>query len=87
MGKYSSANISVMVQHLNFFRKLGIDFIIFSWWGKNSPSDNNTKLILNQIKENYTEIKFFLMVEEFGDGWLDAYNESSSKYNFGVIYD
>ena len=76
-----------MVQHLNFFRKLGIDFIIFSWWGKNSPSDNNTKLILNQIKENYTEIKFFLMVEEFGDGWLDAYNESSSKYNFGVIYD
>ena len=87
LGKYSSANISVMVQHLNFFRKLGIDFIIFSWWGKNSPSDNNTKLILNQIKENYTEIKFFLMVEEFGDGWLDAYNESSSKYNFGVIYD
>jgi hypothetical protein len=87
LGKYSSANLSVIVQHLNWFRKLRIDFIIFSWWGKNSPSDNNTKLILNQIKENYTQIKFFIMVEEFGDGWLEAYNKSSSTYNFGIIYD
>jgi hypothetical protein len=87
LGKYNSANTSVIVQHLNWFRQLGINFVIFSWWGKNSPSDNNTKLILNQIKENYTQIKFFIMVEEFGAGWLEAYNKSSSTYNFGIIYD
>jgi hypothetical protein len=91
LGRYNSANLSVIVQHLNWLKQLGVDFIIFSWWGKNSPSDNNTKLILNQIAENYTDIHFFIMVEPFGErygaDWPEAYDNSSKTYNFGLIYD
>lgn len=87
LGKYSSASLSIMVQHLNWFRQLGVDFIIFSWWGKNSPSDNNTKLILNQLKENYADLQFFIMVEPFGIGWLETYNNSTKRYDFSLIYD
>ncbi len=87
LGKYSSSNLSVIVQHMNWLEQLGVDFIIFSWWGKNSPSDNNTKLILNQIQKNYTDIQFFIMVEPFGTHWPEAYNDSSQTYNFSLIYD
>jgi hypothetical protein len=87
LGKYNSANLTVIVQHLNWFKQLGIDFVVFSWWGKDSPSDNNIKLILNQIAENYTDLQFFIMVEPFGDGWLEAYDNSTKTYRFNLIYD
>ena len=86
LGDYNSANLSVIAQHLNWLRHLKVDFIILSWWGKNSPSDNNTKLILNQIKKNYADLQFFIMVEPFGDGWSEAYNSSSGEYDFTLIY-
>lgn len=86
LGKYNSANSSVIVQHLNWFEQLGINFVIFSWWGKYSPSDNNTGLILSQIAKNYTNIQFFIMVEPFGNGWTEAYDASSGTYNFTLIY-
>jgi hypothetical protein len=87
LGGYNSANLSVIDQHISWFRQLGIDFIVLSWWGKNSPSDNNTKLILNQITKNHADIQFFIMVEPFGKGWLEAYNSSTEEYNFTLIYD
>ncbi len=87
LGGYDSSNASVIVKHLNWLQQAGIDFIIFSWWGKNSSSDNNTQLILNQIASNYTEIEFFLMVEPFGNSWPQAYNQTSGTYNFTAIYD
>lgn len=86
LGQYDSSNLSVIIQHLNWFEQLGINFIIFSWWGKNSPSDNNTGLILSQIAKNYTNIQFFIMVEPFGSGWSQAYNASTGEYNFTLIY-
>jgi hypothetical protein len=87
LGKYNSANLSVTVQHLNWFEQLGVDFIIFSWWGKDSPSDNNAKLILNQIQKNYTDIQFFILVESFDIDWSEAYNDSTKTYNYSLIYD
>lgn len=86
LGQYDSSNLSVIVQHLNWFEQLGINFVIFSWWGKYSPSDNNTDLILSQIAKNYTNIQFFIMVEPFGRGWNEAYNASTGAYNFTLIY-
>ena len=86
LGKYNSANLTVIVQHLNWFKQLGINYVVFSWWGKDSPSDNNIKLILSQIAENYTDLQFFIMVEPFGDGWLEAYGNSTKAYRFSLIY-
>src|SRR4030042_822292 len=40
LGDYDSSNASVVSQHLNWFNQSGIDFIIFSWWGKTSLTDN-----------------------------------------------
>ena len=63
LGRYNSANLSVIVHHLNWLKQLDINFVILSWWGKDSLSDNNTKLFLSQIVKNYTDIQFFIMVE------------------------
>jgi hypothetical protein len=95
LGEYDSSDPTVILQHLNWLRQLGINFIILSWSGKNSPSDNNAKLIAEQIAKNYTDIQFFLMVEPFAaknwnetfNPWPEAYNASSHSYNFNVIYD
>lgn len=86
LGSYDSSNSSVIVQHLNWFEQVGIDFIIFSWWGKHTVEDRNAKLVIDQITKNYTNIKFMMMVEPFGDRWEEAYNPTSGKYNFTVIY-
>ncbi|MCW4004012.1 MAG: glycosyl hydrolase [Candidatus Bathyarchaeota archaeon] len=86
LGTYDSSNTSVIMQHLDWFNQSGIDFIIFSWWGKGSASDNNTQQIVNQITTNYTGIQFFMMVEPFGNGWAEAYNSTTGNYNFTMIY-
>ena len=86
LGGYDSSNASLIIQHLNWFSQTGIDFIIFSWWGKYSSSDNNTKLILEQIQSNYTNLQFFIMVEPFNSGWPEAYNSANGTYNFPMIY-
>jgi len=86
LGQYNSSDLHVMDQHLNWFEQLGIDFIIFSWWGKGSPADANTKIMANEISRNYSNIQFFIMVEPFTTGWDEAYNPLNGICNYTLIY-
>jgi len=67
----------VIKQHLEWFKELGINFLIISWWGPNSYEDNSTKIIFSVVEQDHP-IEIAIMVE--------AYNHSG-VYNFTVIYD
>lgn len=85
LGFYSSSNVSVIKQHLDWFRELGINFLIISWWGSKSLGAGNlfnedyaTNLVFKTIEDNGYPIKVTLMVEAFND---------SGTYDFKAIYD
>ena len=78
LGFYNSSDPKVIKQHLEWFKELGIDFLIISWWGPNSFEDNATKTIFSMVKQYDYPIQIAIMVE--------AYNWSG-EYNFNAIYD
>jgi len=71
-GFYSSQNISVIRQHLAWFRELGIDFLIFSWWGSYSYEDNSTKIFFDTAKRGNFSIRIAVVVEAYD--WNGMYN-------------
>jgi len=78
LGFYNSQNTTVIKQHLEWFKELGIDFLIISWWGMNSYEDNSTKTIFSIVEQDDYLIEIAIMVEAFN--W-------SGVYNFKTIYD
>lgn len=78
LGFYNSSDPKVIKQHLEWFKELGIDFLIISWWGPNSFEDDATKAIFSMVKQYDYPIQIAIMVE--------AYNWSG-EYDFNAIYD
>jgi hypothetical protein len=78
LGFYNSSDPKVIRQHLDWFKELGIDFLIISWWGPNSFEDNATKAVFSTIEEYDYPIQIVIMVE--------AYNNSGT-YDFNAICD
>jgi hypothetical protein len=83
LGFYNSSDPKIIKQHLDWFRLLGIDFLIVSWWGmdpydygQGAPVDYAVKTLFNVANSSSSNIKIVLMVEGF--------NESGS-YDFGYI--
>jgi hypothetical protein len=85
IGFYDSANPVVINTQLGEMKSLDIDFIIASWWGKeswngtNSYVDNATKLLFEALKANST-LQAIIMAEPF-------YYGTATQYNFSEIYD
>ena len=77
LGFYNSSDPKVIKQHLDWFKELGIDFLIISWWGPHSFEDNATKTIFSIVKQYDYPIQITIMVE--------AYNWSGI-YDFKTIY-
>ena len=78
LGFYNSSDPKVIKQHLEWFKELGIDFLIISWWGPTSFEDDATKAIFSMVKQYSYPIEIAIMVE--------AYNWSGI-YDFKAIYD
>jgi hypothetical protein len=78
LGFYNSSDPKVIKQHLEWFKELGIDFLIISWWGPHSFEDDATKAIFSMVKQYDYPIQIAIMVE--------AYNWSG-MYDFNAIYD
>lgn len=66
LGFYDSDNVTVIGQHIAWLEELHVDFVILSWWGNNSFSDNCSKIFFDCLQNNYTWIKGCLMVESLG---------------------
>jgi hypothetical protein len=78
LGFYSSQNVTIIKQHLDWFKELGISFLIISWWGPNSYEDNATATIFSVVKQYDYPLEIAVMVEAFN--W-------SGTYDFKAIYD
>jgi len=83
LGWYNSCDPDLIKAHWGMFKQIGFDFVLISWWGENSTSDNATRVIFDVVsglKDN--DVKIALSVE--------GCNESG-VYNFdylhGYIYD
>jgi len=68
VGIYNSNNESAMIQHLNWFKQMGIGFVICSWWGSSNEKGSNSNLIAfkNLLESNrnpYPEVKFCVYCE------------------------
>jgi hypothetical protein len=84
LGFYNSSDPNIIKQHLNWFKLLGIDFLIVSWWGMPPYDYGQEAHVDNAVKELYSidnstssDIKIVLMVEGF--------NETADNYDFGYI--
>lgn len=81
LGFYNSSDPRVVKQHLEWFKELGIGFLIVPWFGSGTlggnlfNEDGATETIFKTIQENNYPIQVVIMVEEF------------SNYNFQEIYD
>jgi hypothetical protein len=84
LGFYNSSDPKVIKQHLEWFKELGIDFLIISWWGSDSiggnmfREDSAALQIFRAINETRSQLKIVLMVEDFNQ---------SGIYDFEAVYD
>lgn len=88
LGYYSSQNETIIKQHLDWMKDLGIDFLIISWWGQisgsceNSYEDNSTKILFDVVESYASDwMELAIMVEGFNE------TEGPKGYNFTAIYD
>ena len=88
LGYYSSQNETIIKQHLDWMKDLGIDFLIISWWGQisgsceNSYEDNSTKILFDVVESYASDwMELAIMVEGFNE------SEGPDGYNFTAIYD
>jgi hypothetical protein len=79
-GFYNSTDTDRIKQHIAWFEDLAIDFVILSWWGKDSYTDNCSKIMFETFLKNATSTKLCIMVEPFNG------TESDDRYNFTAIY-
>lgn len=80
LGYYSSQNETVIKQHLDWMKDIGLDFLIISWWGPNSYEDNSTKKVFETVKSYAGWMKLAIMVEGFNETF------GPQGYNFTDIY-
>jgi hypothetical protein len=76
LGGYNSSSPQLIANHTKWLNELGVDFIVISWWGIDSPSDKNTKPWFTRAE---TTPQIALMIE--------PYDESDDTYNFTAMYD
>ena len=82
LGYYSSQDRTVIKQHLDWMKDIGIDFLIISWWGKNSYEDNSTKVVFETVNSYASDwMELAILVEGFNE------IEGPHGYDFAAIYD
>ncbi|MBS4015544.1 MAG: hypothetical protein KGZ86_03810 [Candidatus Latescibacteria bacterium] len=90
LGLYSSSDPEIVKTHIDWAKKAGIDGFICSWWGINSVTDQNLKLIANLCQER--DFKFTVYVEQVKNtadlkksmGYLDSvYAEHTNIIKLG----
>ena len=76
LGKYNSSDVNVIRQHLSWFKELKIDFLIISWWGTDSLSDINTKILFDEVKKNPV-VNLCILIESY---------PTTGDYDYAKIY-
>jgi hypothetical protein len=82
---YASDNVTVIKQHLDWFRDAGIDFGIISWWGPNSFEDNHTNILFTVTSSHAPWFRWVISIEggtqKDWHEWKDwVYENYTKKY-------
>jgi hypothetical protein len=92
LGHYSNRDPGIIRQHLNWMKTCGIDFMVMSWWGKESREDITLRdHILGELAD--TTIKFSVYYEsamlglDQGQILIDESNEGLLVADFNYIAD
>jgi hypothetical protein len=92
IGSYNSNDSTIIKQHLAWLEDLKIDFLIVSWWGNNSYTDNSTRMVFQTAAENQTKVRLCIMIEPYnGKNPIDfnqTYNHIHDNYvqPFPTVY-
>jgi hypothetical protein len=83
---YASDNVTVIKQHLDWFKYASIDFGIISWWGPNSFEDNHTDILFNVTSSYAPWFRWVISMEGGGPEdwkvWKDwVYENYTKKYS------
>jgi len=76
LGHYSSKDREIIDKHLKWMKYAGIDGVIISWWGIDTESDINYKLLLNAVRENKSKIKVIPYIEDVQGHTINELRES-----------
>ena len=81
LGHYSSRDTSVVEKHLDWMTAYGIDFLVSSWWGRDSWEDITLKdVLLDELAE--TKVQFSVYYESamlgFSSGGIE-FNQSNEN--------
>lgn len=60
LGAYSSADRTVVAQHMKWARQAGIGVLIYSWWGRNNYMDHNAALVLEEAAKQNIQIAWIM---------------------------
>jgi hypothetical protein len=60
LGPYSSSDPTVLDQHMRWIASTGIQALIFSWWGKNDPSQDVARLVLDAAAQYDLKVSFLI---------------------------
>jgi uncharacterized protein YggT (Ycf19 family) len=63
LGYYDSYDSNVIKQHINWISDAKIDFLVISWWGRNSYEDKVARKVVKIINEMGNPIRFCLIIE------------------------
>jgi FtsZ-binding cell division protein ZapB len=77
LGLYDSSNATIIRQHLEWIEELDIDFVILSWWGPGTFTDNAIKQIFSIAEQSNSSLEFAIMVEPF---------QNATAYDYTAIY-
>ena len=79
LGYYDSTDPELCRRHVNWLRQLGVDFVIVSWWGPDTYTDESISVLFDTVRQYGGNLKLAVMVEPFREG--------KDGYNYKEIYD
>lgn len=60
LGPYSSQDPTVLEQHIRWIAGANINVLIYSWWGKNDPTDSGAKQVLDLAADYALKVAFLI---------------------------
>jgi hypothetical protein len=72
-GMYASDDVTVIIQHLDWFKDAGIDFGIISWWGPNLFEDNHTDILFTVTSSYAPWFRWVISVEDCNESGAQRY--------------
>ena len=72
LGEYDSGNVYVMDSHIDSMKYAKADTAIFSWWGKNTPTDERLLPFLDRCQAKGFKACIYYEIDQTGGRWKSS---------------